>query len=121
MNVMPLEVIIYLYILISYKSSLINTVIRVRTGRSGLNIQQEGELSLLHSDKTSCGVHLAFYQICRGLSPGSKAPGADHSDRAVLGMNRLRPFEHWDRGFESHSRIGCLCAFILCLCCSVYR
>jgi hypothetical protein len=32
-------------------------------------------------------------------------------------MNRLRPL---DRGFESHSRHGCLCAFILCLCCSVY-
>jgi hypothetical protein len=29
-------------------------------------------------------------------------------------MNRLRPLEHWDRGFESHSRHGCLCAFILC-------
>jgi hypothetical protein len=28
-------------------------------------------------------------------------------------MNRLRPLEHWDRGFESHSRHGCLCAFIL--------
>jgi hypothetical protein len=26
-------------------------------------------------------------------------------------MNRLRPLEHWDRGFESHPRHGCL--FIL--------
>jgi hypothetical protein len=34
-------------------------------------------------------------------------------------MNRLRPLKHWDRGFQSHSRHGCLCAFILCLCCSV--
>jgi hypothetical protein len=25
------------------------------------------------------------------------------------------PLEHWGRGFESHSRRGCLCAFILCL------
>jgi hypothetical protein len=25
----------------------------------------------------------------------------------------------WDRGFESYSRHGYLCAFILCLCCSV--
>jgi hypothetical protein len=24
------------------------------------------------------------------------------------------PLEHWDHGFESHSRHGCLCAFILC-------
>jgi hypothetical protein len=38
---------------------------------------------------------------------------ADHSGRAVLGMNRLRPLEHWDRWFEYHSRHGCLCAFIL--------
>jgi hypothetical protein len=27
---------------------------------------------------------------------------ADQSGRAVLGMNRLRPLEHWDLGFESH-------------------
>jgi hypothetical protein len=27
-------------------------------------------------------------------------------------MNCLLPLEHWDRGFESHSRHGCLCAFI---------
>jgi hypothetical protein len=30
-------------------------------------------------------------------------------------MKRLRPLEHWNRGFESHSRHGCLCAFILFL------
>jgi hypothetical protein len=29
-----------------------------------------------------------------------------------------RTLESW---FESHLRHGCLCAFILCLCCSVYR
>jgi hypothetical protein len=32
--------------------------------------------------------------------------GADQSGRSCL-----RPLEHWDRGFESHSRHGCL--FIL--------
>jgi hypothetical protein len=37
---------------------------------------------------------------------------ADHSGREVL-------LERWDRGFESHSRRGCLGAFMLCLCCSV--
>jgi hypothetical protein len=36
-------------------------------------------------------------------------------------MNCLRPLEHWDHGFKSHSRHVCLCAFILCLCCSVFR
>jgi hypothetical protein len=30
--------------------------------------------------------------------------GVDHSGRAVYGMNCLLPLEHWDRGFESHSR-----------------
>jgi hypothetical protein len=33
----------------------------------------------------------------------------------------LRPLEHWDRGFQSHFKHGCLCAFILCLCCPVCR
>jgi hypothetical protein len=46
---------------------------------------------------------------------------ADHSGGAVLGMNRLCPLEHWDSRFESHSRHGCLCAFILCLSCPVCR
>jgi hypothetical protein len=44
---------------------------------------------------------------------------ADHGGRAVLGMNCLRSLGRWDRGFESHSRHGCMCVFILCLCCSV--
>jgi hypothetical protein len=30
-------------------------------------------------------------------------------------MNRFRPLEHWDCGFKSHSRHGCLLAFILCV------
>jgi hypothetical protein len=29
------------------------------------------------------------------------------------GMNCIRTLEYWDRGFECHSRHGCLCAFIL--------
>jgi hypothetical protein len=31
-------------------------------------------------------------------------------------MNNLRPLEHWDHGFESHSRHGTVLVFILCLC-----
>jgi hypothetical protein len=38
-----------------------------------------------------------------------------------LNMNCLRSLQRWDRGFESHSRHGCLSAFILCLCCPVCR
>jgi hypothetical protein len=36
-------------------------------------------------------------------------------------MKCVLSLQHLDRGFESHLRHGCLCAFILCLCCSVYR
>jgi hypothetical protein len=35
-------------------------------------------------------------------------------------MNLLRPLEHCGRGFESHSRYGCLSTFILYLCCPIY-
>jgi hypothetical protein len=35
--------------------------------------------------------------------------------RAVECMNRLRPLEHWGRGFESHSRYGCLCLRLFCV------
>jgi hypothetical protein len=44
---------------------------------------------------------------------------ADCSGCAVWGMKCLRPLEYWDQGFESHTRHGCLSAFILCLCCPV--
>jgi hypothetical protein len=33
-----------------------------------------------------------------------------------LGLNYLRPLERWDRGFESHLRHGCLCAFCVLSC-----
>jgi hypothetical protein len=36
-------------------------------------------------------------------------------------MNRLRLLDRWDHGFESHSRHGDLCTFVLCLCYSVCR
>jgi hypothetical protein len=45
---------------------------------------------------------------------------AEHSGGAVYGMNRLRLLEHWNRGFEFHSRHGCLSVFILCLCSPAY-
>jgi hypothetical protein len=43
---------------------------------------------------------------------------SDHRGRGGYGMNCLLSLERWDRGFASHSKHGCLCAFI-CLCCSV--
>jgi hypothetical protein len=42
---------------------------------------------------------------------------ADHSGH----INCLRSLGRWDRGFGSHSRHGCLSAFILCSCCPVCR
>jgi hypothetical protein len=41
---------------------------------------------------------------------------ANHSGRAVYGMNCLCLLECWDRGFESHSRHGCLCVRLFCVC-----
>jgi hypothetical protein len=46
---------------------------------------------------------------------------ADHSNRAVYSIDCLRLLKHWDHGFESHLRYGCLFAFILCLCHPVCR
>jgi len=36
---------------------------------------------------------------------------AGPNGRAVSGTYCLRPLEHWDRRFESHSRHGCVSAF----------
>jgi hypothetical protein len=32
-----------------------------------------------------------------------------------IGMNCLRPLEHCDRGFESHSRHECVCVYPVCV------
>jgi hypothetical protein len=50
----------------------------------------------------------------------SVAGNTDHSGRAVYGTKYIRPPRHWDCGFETHSRNGCLSAFLLCLRCPVY-
>jgi hypothetical protein len=45
---------------------------------------------------------------------------ADYSGRAVYGMNRLYPLEHWDRWFECNTRHGvclrrvCACVYSVC-------
>jgi hypothetical protein len=41
---------------------------------------------------------------------------AHHIGGAVWGMNCLQPLKHWDPRFESHSRHGCLCVFVLLSC-----
>jgi hypothetical protein len=46
---------------------------------------------------------------------------ADHSARAVYVMNSLRPLDHWVVGPSPTRGMDVLCAFILCLCCSVCR
>jgi hypothetical protein len=61
--------------------------------------------------------HPNLYHILIALLTVSVLTHADHSGRAVYGMKCLRSLEHWDRGFESHSRHGCLSAFILCSFC----
>jgi hypothetical protein len=54
-------------------------------------------------------------------SSGTTCLIADHSGRAVEGMNCFHPFERWDRGFQLKLSHGYLCAYILCLCWPVCR
>jgi hypothetical protein len=39
-----------------------------------------------------------------------------HTGRSMCLPITVAALNHWDRGFESHMRHGCLCAFILCFC-----
>jgi hypothetical protein len=58
-----------------------------------------------------------FIESCRTVPVFSlSAISADHSCRAVWGMNHLHPLEHWDRVFESRSRHGYLCVRLFCVC-----
>jgi hypothetical protein len=43
------------------------------------------------------------------------------ADQIFSKGSQYQKSKRWDRRFESHSRHGCLCAFILCLCCPVCR
>jgi hypothetical protein len=54
------------------------------------------------------------------MSDNIRLHGRSHWPRG-LRHELSSSLERWDRGFESHSTHGCLCAFILCLCCSVCR
>jgi hypothetical protein len=64
---------------------------------------------------TSCTkFSLDFTKLYNSLLDGrGKVVCATYNARAVKGMNCLRSLKHWNRGFESHSRHTCLCAFIL--------
>jgi hypothetical protein len=42
-------------------------------------------------------------------------PNTNYSGRAVEGMKYLRSLKHWNRGFESHLRHGCLCVYSVCV------
>jgi hypothetical protein len=46
---------------------------------------------------------------------------ADHRGCAMWRKKCLHPIEHWDRGFESHSRYGCLYIFCVCVVLCKYR
>jgi hypothetical protein len=74
----------------------------------GSNLDRKGDYTVIFGDCIQT-VQAIFGLISR--------LGTDHSGRAVQGKMCLHPLEHWDRVFESHSRHGCLSAFILCLCC----
>jgi hypothetical protein len=69
-----------------------------------------GDLCHIEAGSHCCVVRqisrLCYFEAARNI-------GADHSGRAVEGMNCLRSPERWDHEFESRSRHGCLCAFIL--------
>jgi hypothetical protein len=54
------------------------------------------------------------YYLPAECSPQSNPP-LFNSRRTQWHENRLRPPKHWGRGFESHSRVGCLHALIMCV------
>jgi hypothetical protein len=80
------------------------------------NIQYQSSRELQHYNKfskfplLSCDSESAVYCVYLTVLT------VDHADH----INCLRPLKHCDRGFESHSRHGCMCASILYLCRSKY-
>jgi hypothetical protein len=68
-----------------------------------------------------CGsfVHITHWNVPYCILCGHEHWFAGNRDRSLWGMNCLRPLEHCGRGFESHSRHGCLHAFILFVFCWV--
>jgi hypothetical protein len=107
--------------------SVVKTVMHIRVYKQRreicalserLLLSQEGlrPIELFCTPSFTCLQKLVTRIYCH-QSQGQVVP----SGHAVEGMNSLRSLEHWDREFESHSKHECLCAFIVCLCCSVCR
>jgi hypothetical protein len=89
-------------------------------GKSGWGVNLITHLHLVpRSRKLELYLHsqICLHGIVLNSLSTRRALLADHSGRAVQGLSRLLSLYHWDHVFESHSRHGSLCAFILCWCC----
>jgi hypothetical protein len=67
-------------------------------------------ISVIGLHKITLLVDIGLYSYLLGL-----LYLADHRGRAVGGINCVGSLERWDRGFECHSRQGCLCLFCVCV------
>jgi hypothetical protein len=61
-------------------------------------------------------VHLGIIPLHEGYLCWALSLAETHCGRAVEDMNCLPSLESWDRGFEPHSRHGCLCVRLFCVC-----
>jgi hypothetical protein len=87
-------------------------------------------ITLIRSVKTGTDLYSVLFNIVTHRPSAGHSPqhtrGQQYRSSVFCGPRSDRCYAtHDTRGqqyrFESHSRHGCLCAFILCLCCSVYR
>jgi hypothetical protein len=56
-------------------------------------------------------IKLVYFYSLHWNCPAEELHEAGPSSRTVWGTYCLRPLEHWDPGFESRSRHGCVSAF----------
>jgi hypothetical protein len=82
---------------------------RVRQERKDNAQSASLAVAWLYSSPPNCCVEINTSII-------SIRPITDDSGRAVYGINCFRSFGRWGRGFESHSKHGCLCLRSFCDC-----
>jgi hypothetical protein len=78
-----------------------------------LSTQDCWHLSYVNFRKFVMGATFSCFSSC---TPWKYEPYWKTIGRAVSGMNCFRSLESWDRRFESHSRHGCLCVHLFCVC-----
>jgi hypothetical protein len=96
-------------------SSLIITYLRLRIISVFEYFSSRFSARAQHKQQLNIAVQISSCSLKFGLPEAFAIAEIENADRSGR-MNCLRSLERWDHGFKSHSRHGCLCVRLFCVC-----